>query len=76
MDRESLRIARKQWGVQQQSSRFYVAETYSFEVNKNRRRILAEGRVKNQSEPVPERFFHKIVISECYSETQYTKERK
>lgn len=54
-----------------------MSGTYSFGVNKNRR-ILAKVQVKSHLKPVPENFFHgyEILISECYSETQYTKERK
>lgn len=52
-----------------------MAWTYSFEMNKDRR-ILAKGQVKNQFKPVPEKFFHEILISEYYSDTQYTKVEK
>lgn len=44
-------------------------------MNKDRR-TLAKGQVKNQFKPVPEKFFHEILISEYYSDTQYTKVEK
>lgn len=46
MEKGKPHIARKQWGVKQRSSRFYVSRTYSFGMNKDRE-TLAKAQVKN-----------------------------